>query len=802
MTGFDPEMTLWYDEPATEWMEALPLGNGRLGAMVFCRPGTDRIQFNEESLWAGGHNNRENHRARENLEAVRELIFNGEVEAAQQLADEKLMGDPSRLRPYLPFGDLTIITDHDEVEDYRRELNLEAGFARATYRIEDTTYTREYFASSPDDVVVVRVEADGPDTLDATVALGREHCATTSAVGDEVILRGQVVDPPSDGQGERGWDRASPYSGEGGWGLRFEGRASVSAENGEVTSFDPEGETPTPPTGQNSPEAAALSVTDADAFTVILTGATSFGGDDPTAVCEGILGTASHRSYEDMRAAHIDDHRDLMERVSLNLGEPVDAPTDERIEAVTKSESDPHLTALYFQFGRYLLVASSRPGTLPANLQGVWNDQYNPPWNSCYTVNINLQMNYWPAEVTNLAECAEPYVDFVDSLHSSGRGTAETHYGCEGFAVHHNTDLWRNTAPVDGARWGMWPTGAAWLACDCWDHYRFTGDRDFLREQIYPTLREASAFLLDFLVEYPEGDWLVTVPSMSPENAYRTADGQKATVTYSPTVDVELIHDLFGSCIDAAEVLGVRDDFHDELAAACERLPPRQIGEHGQLQEWIKDYEEPEPGHRHLSHLYGNHPGAAISRYDDRELTDAVRTSLERRLKHGSFPSGWPPVWVANQFARLGDGERVREYILNSLTESTAPNLFKHQPFQIDANFGVSAGIAESLIQSHNDEVELLPALPDAWDEGSVEGLRARGGYTVDIEWENHELACATVHADDDGPCRVRTQTRIDITRDGSAIETTLNDDDSTDSTAVTEFEAAMDATYRITPHE
>lgn len=763
MTTFDPKTTLWYDRPAEEWIEALPIGNGRLGAMAHCDPETDRVQFNEESLWAGGHEEKQNPAAREHLDAIRELIFDGEVEAAQRLADEKLFGTPPSLSPYQTFGDLLMVTNHDEVEEYRRELDLESGVARATYRIGETTYTKEYFASKPDDLIVIRLEADGPDTVDATISLGRERCAAASTVANELVLRGQIIDPPSD-ECEIGWGLPdSDDRGEGGWGLRFEARAAISADGGDVHDYDAEGEGPAlPETHEAQGGTGALSVTDADTITIALTGATSYGGDDPTAVCENVLETASYRSYEALRTAHVADHRELMGRVALDLGEPVDAPIDERLDAIGDGERDPHLIALHFQFGRYLLAGSSRPGTLPANLQGIWNEMYDPPWNSCFTVNINFQMNYWLSWVTNLTECAEPYVSFVDSLRPSGRKTAETHYGCDGIAVHHNTDIWRSTTPVDGARWGMWPTGAAWLARNCWDHYRFTGDERVLREQIYPVLREASVFLLDFLVEHPETGWLVTAPSLSPENAYRTDDGQIASVTYAPTGDVELIHDLFGNCIAAAEELGVKDEFHDELAATRERLPPRQVGSHGQLQEWAEDFEEPEPGHRHISHLYGHHPGNAISRWDDPELADAVRASLERRIDHGSPSIGWSSSWLVNQFARLGDGEMVEKYVHTLLRQGTGPNMFKYPPFQIDANFGTAAGIAEALVQSHNGEVELLPAVPNAWKDGSVEGLRARGGFEVDVEWSDGSLDTAQVTSVNGGPLRLRLTDGVD----------------------------------------
>lgn len=774
---FDPATTLWYDGPAAEWLEALPIGNGRLGAMAFGRPGTDRVQFNADTLWAGGHDVRDDPVAREHLEEVRNLIFDGEVEAAQALAERKLMGDPLRLRPYQPFGDLYLDVGHDaaDVTDYRRELDIGSGVARVRYDVGETTYAREYFASAPDDAVVLRLTADGPDTVDATVALDRAKEARASAVEDRLVLRGQVTDPPSpDDQGD------------GGWGLRFEARASIDADGGEVARLDEAGNDAGDDTGTDvpgdppwGPEGAALAVSDADAVTVVLTGFTDFERDDLAAACEDVLETARARPYGDLRRVHVADHRDLFDRVDLDLGDPVDAPTDERLERVADGDDDPHLAALYFQFGRYALMASSRSGTQPANLQGVWNEEYEPAWHSCYTLNVNLEMNYWPAVGTNLAECAEPLYEFVDDLREPGRRTAEVHYGCEGFTAHLDSDLWRNTAPNAGSWWGTWPMAAAWLSRLCWDHYAFTRDEAYLLETAYPILREAAAFVLDFLVEHPEEGWLVTVPSMSPENAYRTDDGQEATITYAPTMDVQLTRDLFEHCVAAAETLGVRDGFHDDLEAAADRLPPLQIGEHGQLQEWIEDYEEVDPGHRHISHLYDAHPGDRITPRETPELAEAVETTLERRLDHGGGHTGWSAAWTVNQFARLEDGERAHDVLRKLLVDSTAPNLFDlHPPFQIDGNFGGTAGIAEMLVGSHAGEIRLLPALPDAWDEGSVEGLCARGDFEVDVAWNDGTVTEATIRSGSGERCRLRAPAgEIEVTTgDGDRVDVVRED--------------------------
>ncbi len=719
------DLRLWYTKAAETWTEALPIGNGRLGAMIFGGVGRERLQLNEDTLYAGGPYDPSSADALSALPRVRELINAGKYVEAQELAHEKMMGRPMRMPSYQTVGDLILTFGASSLaSDYRRELDLDAALSKVRYTQDGVTLTRETFASPADQVIVMRLSADRPGALTFQASFETPMPGAASSSGDTLVLRGANTS-----------QHGIPAR------MNYEACVRVIPQGGAMRARDGE-----------------IVVEGADSALLLVAMATNFRryddvSGDPSAANRARLSTAAAKPYESLLDAHLAAHRAPFRRVALDLGRTpaADLPTDQRIRDSQKND-DPQLAALYFQYARYLLISCSRPGTQPANLQGLWNDKLSAPWGSKYTININTEMNYWPAEPGNLAEFVQPLVAMVKELAVSGARTARVNYGARGWVAHHNTDLWRATAPIDAARYGMWPTGGAWLCQHLWDHYDYGRDRAYLAD-VYPVMKGAAEFFLDTLVPDPSGKFLVTNPSMSPENLHPHG----AAICAGPAMDSQILRDLFRNCIAAAEILGLDAEFRAQCAATRAKLPPDRIGKAGQLQEWLEDWdmEAPEPDHRHVSHLYALYPSDQINVRRTPELAAAVRKSLELR---GDLSTGWAIAWRINLWARLREAEHTHGVIKLLLDPSrTYPNMFDaHPPFQIDGNFGGASGIAEMLVQCIDGEIDLLPALPRAWPTGSMKGLRTRGGFTLDLSWRDGKLHELTLRGTPGGEARLR----------------------------------------------
>ncbi|HPF52429.1 MAG TPA: glycoside hydrolase family 95 protein [Draconibacterium sp.] len=746
---------LWYESPALasvpdelftteddiEWLKALPLGNGSLGAMVFGDVNQERIQLSEESMWSGSEDDNDNPEAKKWLPKIRKLLFEGKYKEANELTNStqicKGVGTGFGSGSKVPFGCFQTLGDlridfgkTAEYTNYTRELDLDEAVVRVKYTQDGVNFSREYFTSYPDQVLVARFTADKPGQFSFSASMDRPEYFQTHSDGEQLVMSGSLID------------------GKGGKNLGYMARLNAVNKGGEVAY-----------SGDH------LVVRNADEVVLYLTASTSYkldypdySGRDYTNLTNENLKRAVAKTYKNLLDDHLKDYQKYFSRVDLDLTPEVveDIPTNVRISQFKETGNDPRLVELMFQYGRYLLISSSRPGNLPANLQGIWANKIQTPWNGDYHTDVNVQMNYWPAEVTNLSEMHLPLFDLISLLVKPGEKTAKVQYGDSGWVVHPITNVWGYTSPGEAASWGMHTGAGAWICTHIAEHYRYTGDKDFL-QRMYPVLKGSVEFYLDWLVADPETGKLVSGPAVSPENTFIAPDGSRCQISMGPAHDQEVIWQLFTDFIYSSEELGINDDFLKKVVDALKNLAGPQVGSDGRLMEWAHEFEEVEPGHRHISHLFAVHPGDQINLYDTPEWAQAAKKSLDFRIAHGGGHTGWSAAWLISQYARLAEAEKAEESLNTVLKKSVSYNLFgQHPPFQMDANFGTTAGIAEMLLQSHAGIINLLPALPSNWQNGKVKGLRARGGYTVDIMWENGRLVHANLVPDHDGPVKIQ----------------------------------------------
>jgi alpha-L-fucosidase 2 len=718
------DLKIWYGHPALSWNEALPIGNGRLGAMVFGGIQSERIQLNESSVWTGKPEDFVNPRSKQSLPEIRQLLFDGKYAEAQKLAQETMMGNKRTWTRYQTLGDLNIKWDTtlSDLGNYERSLDLEKAISKVSFEANRAFYTREIFSSAPDQAIVLRFAANKPGLQTFTLNLSRPGDKAEISVKDNEIVMSEHVD--------------------NGNGVKLVARLRATVDGG--TWFV---------------NGLSLSFKNANSVTLLITAATDYRGENPTTKTADQVKAFEGKKYEEIVTAHVADYQKFFKRVDLDFGtsDALFYPTDARIKAFQKGAQDPKLLKLYYQYGRYLLICSSRTPGLPANLQGIWADGLNPPWDADFHININIQMNYWLAEVANLSEMHKPFLDFLGELQSDARKTAKDMYGMEGAVAHFTTDAWHFTETYGQPQWAMWPMGYAWSCQHLWEHYLFTEDKTFLKTKAYPLMKDAALFCMNYLIENPKTKMLVSGPSISPENTFKTKTGEIATMVMGPAMDHMIIRDLLNNTINASKVLNMDAAFRSKMEKTLTRLSPTKIGSDGRIMEWTEEFEEPEPGHRHISHLFGLHPGKEITKQNNPELMEAARKTIDYRLSHGGGHTGWSKAWIINFFARLQDGEAAYENLTSLIKKSTLPNLFdNHPPFQIDGNFGAPAGITEMLMQSHAAEIHLLPALPSAWKKGYIHGICARGGFEVDIDWEDGRLKNVKILSKLGNTCQIR----------------------------------------------